>query len=428
MKSSSPAASDGTLASTSDENSEANVISISDDVKPNSSAHVSEPGLSASTSASQLNVTSPETSLADSSSSRKRRLEDDAVDKGTTSDTVPSSPGRAESGGSFSPDGQGHHAIKISLGTEIESKSSLNHPAKKRRTEGQSENILDQEVAQANPAVYPGLNLPNLVITGTDVQRTTPSTSKTASLEREACVPKPATRQPANKSDTSNLDAPNPSKKPRLDASPVTPSTSTTEGKSATSARSPLQPDGSDAGIEPPSPPKRSPFLTLPLELLSEILILTGSPQHVLAVARACKALCQTLLSPNAQFIWREARKGPGCTFETKAYASQPTPIANVNPANVNPGLQMALLGLGLVEPSPDEVSTKVTRLPDPPPQFFPSEAAYAAFIFDSGTCDVIVSFHHEHEFSSTAFCSFSVLQQRNQHNVWLLRVKGPCL
>ena len=35
----------------------------------------------------------------------------------------------------------------------------------------------------------------------------------------------------------------------------------------------------------------------------------TGSPQYVLAVARTCKVLCQTLLSTNNQFIWREARK-----------------------------------------------------------------------------------------------------------------------
>ena len=428
MKSSSPAASDRMLASTSDVISEANanVVSIGDDVKPSSSAYVSE--LSASTSASQLNITSPETSSTDSSKSRKRRLEDDAVDQGITQDTVPaSSLDGAESGGlllGLSPDGQRDHAKKITLKSEFETEGSMDHPAKKRRTEGQSENISDQEVAQSNAAVYPDLqNLPNLVITGTDDLATMPDPSKAAVFEKEESVSKPMTPQRANKGDSSSLDTPTPSKKPRLHASPITASTSTAEGKLATFAGSPLRPDGSDAGIELPSAPKGSPFLTLPLELLSEILILTGSPQHVLAVARTCKALCQTLLSSNAQFIWREARKGPGCTFKTKTYTSQPTPIANVNP-----GLQMALLGLGLAEPSADEVSAKITGLPDPPPQFFPSEAAYAAFIFDSGTCDVIVLFYHERKSSSATFCSFSVLQQRNQHNVWLLRVKGPCL
>jgi hypothetical protein len=316
--------------------------------------------------------------------SRKRRLEDDAVAPETV---PPSSPDGAKSGGS-SPDGQGDHAKKIDLGTKIETEAGIDHPAKKRRTEGQSENILDQEVSLSNAA---GLqNLPKFVITGTDEQATTPSTSKAAALETEECVPKPVTPQRTNRSDSSDLDAPTPSKKPRLDASPMTTSTLTT----STSAGSPLQPDGSDAIIKPASAPKGSPFLTLPLELLSEILILTGSPQHVLAVARACKALCQTLLSPTAQFIWREARKGPGCTFKS-THASQPTPMANVNPVNVGPGLQIALLSLG-VELADDEVSRNVTRLPDPPPQFFSSEAAYAAFIFDSGTCDVILLFYHE--------------------------------
>jgi len=423
MKSSSPAASDRTLASTSDENSEANnVVSTSDDVKPNSSAHICEPGLSVSISASQLNITSP-TSSADSSKSRKRRLEDDAV----APDTVPpSSPDGAESGGSLlsSPDRKRDHAKNLRLGTKIETEAGMDHPAKKRRTEGQSENILDHEVSLSNPA---GLqNLPNFVLTGTDEQATTPSTLQAAALETEECVPKPVTPQRTNRSDSSDLDAPTPFKKPRLDASPKTTSTLTTEGKS-TSAGSPLQPDGSDVIIEPASAPKGSPFLTLPLELLSEILILTGSPQHVLAVARACKALCQTLLSPNAQFIWREARKGPGCTFGTKTHVPQPTPIAIVNPVNVGPGLQIALLSLGL-ELADNEVSRNVTRLPDPPPQFFSSEAAYAAFIFDSGTCDVIVFFTMNVNPRSVVFCYFSVLRQRNHYDVLLLRVKGPCL
>jgi len=424
MKSSSPAASDGTLASTSDRNDEAHVIP-----KPNSSAHVYEPGSSAST---QLNVTSPETSSTEASKSRKRSFEDDAVNKGTTPNTAPvSSPGGAESGDVLlRPSAQADLTKKSTSGTEIETEGSLDHPVKKRRTEGQSGNILAQEVGQSNVAVYLGLqNSPNLIITGTDDQATTLSISK-AVLESEervvlletdiptalrqsiklAPLPRAVTPQRANTNDSPNIDLPSPSKKPRLERNTTTASTSTTEIKLAISTGSPVPPDGLDAIIEQASAPKGPPFLTLPLELLSEILILTGSPQHVLAVARACKALCHALLSPNAQFVWREARKGPGCTF--KAPAPKPS-IA---------------LGLGLVD-STDEVLTRVTRLPDPPSQFFPSEAAYAAFIFDSGACGVIVLFTmNVTPPHSAAFCPFSVLQPRNQHDVWLLRIKGPCL
>ena len=392
MKSSSPAASDGTLASSSDGN---DVVSTTDNVEINSGAHVYEPGFSAST---QLNVTSPETSSTGASKSRKRPFEDDAVDKGTTPDTAPvCSPDGAESGDILPrPSGQVDHTKKSISGTETETEGSLDHPAKKRRTEGQSGNISDQEVGQSNAAVYLGLqNSPNLVMTGTDDQATMLSTSEAVALESEervvlpetdiptalrqsiklAPLPRAVTPQRANKNDSPNIDLPTPSKKPRLERSPTTSSTSTTEIKLATSTGSPVPPDGLDAIIEPASAPKGSPFLTVPLELLSEILILTGSPQHVLAVARTCKALCHTLLSPNAQFVWREARKGPGCTFKVRGIA----------------------FGLGLVGiDSTDEVRTQVIRLPDPPSQIFPSEAAYAAFIFDSGACGVFFSVCHE--------------------------------
>lgn len=104
---------------------------------------------------------------------------------------------------------------------------------------------------------------------------------------------------------------------------------------------------------EPEAEPKTSPFLTLPLELLADILIRTRSPQHVLATARSCKALFHTLISPDAAFIWREARKG--CTYER------------------NTGDHM-----------------QTFALPNLPEQFF-SEPAYAAFLFDSGPCDVSI-------------------------------------
>ncbi|KAF8884933.1 hypothetical protein CPB84DRAFT_1964901 [Gymnopilus junonius] len=108
-------------------------------------------------------------------------------------------------------------------------------------------------------------------------------------------------------------------------------------------------------------------ILTLPLELQAEILILTGSPQHVLAVARTCKALCMTLLSSEAQFIWREARKGSGCTFEYTV-VEHSLPLGHAGPI--------------------ERTETKfIAKLPDPPKGFF-GEAAYAAFVFDGGKCE----------------------------------------
>ncbi|KAG2131705.1 uncharacterized protein EDB93DRAFT_1177587 [Suillus bovinus] len=93
--------------------------------------------------------------------------------------------------------------------------------------------------------------------------------------------------------------------------------------------------------LESESAPGKCLFPTLPLELLAEILIQTDSPRDVLSVARTSKLLCSTLVcNPAADFIWRTIRKN--CL------------------------------------PYP---------LPDPTPNF--SEAAYAAFVYDGGPCDV---------------------------------------
>ncbi|KAF9568625.1 hypothetical protein CPC08DRAFT_702225 [Agrocybe pediades] len=88
-------------------------------------------------------------------------------------------------------------------------------------------------------------------------------------------------------------------------------------------------------------------LFTLPTELLNEILLLTGCPKYVLAMARTCKAFCNLLLAPEATRIWREVRK---------SYVL----VSRLN--------------------------QKVLRLPDPPEIF--SEARYASFLFDSGDCD----------------------------------------
>ncbi|ESK86051.1 hypothetical protein Moror_9387 [Moniliophthora roreri MCA 2997] len=81
-------------------------------------------------------------------------------------------------------------------------------------------------------------------------------------------------------------------------------------------------------------------FLKLPVELLAEVLLYTKSPRDVLSVARCCKELCYTLLNPKNQYIWKYARE------------------------NFHP------------EPPPE-----------PPKQF--TESAYAAFVFDGGTCEI---------------------------------------
>ncbi|KAG2074869.1 hypothetical protein BDR04DRAFT_121024 [Suillus decipiens] len=92
---------------------------------------------------------------------------------------------------------------------------------------------------------------------------------------------------------------------------------------------------------ESESAPGQCLFPTLPLELLAEILIQTNSPRDILSVARTSKFLCSTLVcNPAADFIWRTVRK------------------------NCLPH-----------------------ALPDPTPNF--SEAAYVAFVYDGGSCDV---------------------------------------
>ncbi|CAA7269347.1 unnamed protein product [Cyclocybe aegerita] len=127
---------------------------------------------------------------------------------------------------------------------------------------------------------------------------------------------------------------------------------------------------------------KPSPFLTLPLELLSEVLILSGSPQHVLAIARTCKALCHTLLNADAEFIWREARKG--CSFVVPEIGNNPTFDAQTLQSWFPP--PPAPAGPNVAGDAP--VNRRVVvSLPDLPRQFF-TESSYAAFLFDSGKCE----------------------------------------
>ncbi|KAF8656316.1 hypothetical protein AX16_002618 [Volvariella volvacea WC 439] len=83
-----------------------------------------------------------------------------------------------------------------------------------------------------------------------------------------------------------------------------------------------------------------SPLMSLPLELLAEVLELTESPKDVLAVARTCRYFCKTLLGTSAVFIWRSVKQ-----------------------------------------------SCRPRALPDPDRRF--TESSYAAFVFDGGICEI---------------------------------------
>ena len=81
----------------------------------------------------------------------------------------------------------------------------------------------------------------------------------------------------------------------------------------------------------------------LPFELLGEILLLTCSPQTVLAVSHTCSYLYRTLvLNPTASFIWRGVRR-----------------------------------------------TCKPQPLPDPTSVWKGTEAEYAAFVFSKGCCEI---------------------------------------
>lgn len=138
----------------------------------------------------------------------------------------------------------------------------------------------------------------------------------------------------------------------------------------ATSITHPEPAEGTEpqdpSGVDPPTDEAENPsrLLRIPVELLSEILIWTGSPKFVLAVSRTCRSLRSTIMSPNSAFIWKEARK------------------------------------LATIIPRPKEIwdfeepPKTFFPMPDPPPGVFGStdteaEARYASFVFDDGICEV---------------------------------------
>lgn len=49
-------------------------------------------------------------------------------------------------------------------------------------------------------------------------------------------------------------------------------------------------------------------ILTLPFELVAEILLYSKSPRDLLAVSRTCKHFCDTLTGYRAAYVWKNAR------------------------------------------------------------------------------------------------------------------------
>lgn len=286
---------------------------------------------------------------------KKRRLEED---------TIPTEqvPGKSMAGTSVEssvlaeipPEDQGTES------TLLRRKDSRNEPSgldssdevKDRVDDDTGDSSINFITASATSTTVPPILPPTPTPTSHGISVQTSASAADLRVERDT-APKPASpplaETPIEESDTDTR----PSKKARLDIEPAVtnpvPASSIILGTT-----DPLAVIISDANIAPQinALPKPSPFVVLPVELLSEILIHTGSPQYVLAVARTCKALCQTLLSTHNQFIWRMARRAGAFDLEAG-------PV----------------------------------YLPDPPHDFF-GEAAYAAFVFDAGTCDVsLVSF-----------------------------------
>lgn len=91
------------------------------------------------------------------------------------------------------------------------------------------------------------------------------------------------------------------------------------------------------------TPPKDDLLMSLPVDIISQILIHTCSTRDVLAVARCSKYLSVMLVDPSNAAIWSSTRRNTG--------------------QNLYRGM------------------------PDPPSGM--TEPAYAAFVFDGGKCEV---------------------------------------
>lgn len=118
---------------------------------------------------------------------------------------------------------------------------------------------------------------------------------------------------------------------------------------------SPIQIDNA----EEPTP--RCAYLSLPFDVLADILILVEHPKDILAVARTCKQTCTQLVSPAASFVWKKARLALGL----------PDPLGYETTVKNLP------MSIGSIQ-SVVGVECFVDR-----------EPAYAAFVFDGGICEV---------------------------------------
>ncbi|KAF9446017.1 hypothetical protein P691DRAFT_777169 [Macrolepiota fuliginosa MF-IS2] len=114
---------------------------------------------------------------------------------------------------------------------------------------------------------------------------------------------------------------------------------------------------GKEVGDEAQAVTKSSALIDLPFDILEEILLHTGYPGDILAVARTCKALCTKLVDPAASLVWKKMRIRIGL----------PDPVA-YEQSYEGGGSSRKLNG----------VQSFVNR-----------EPAYAAFIFGGGTCQV---------------------------------------
>ncbi|KAF8960360.1 hypothetical protein BDZ97DRAFT_1834304 [Flammula alnicola] len=427
MKASSPTPSDRTLSSTVDDvDADADVISTrKNDLETQPSSQALTPILESSESVLLSDPNEGRKSRSIVSNPKKRSLEDDTSEgTGSTTTDIDKDKGAAEAptsgnSGTSVLDGssKGKARENLSEDTSEAPESAARRDdvpaAKKRRLDTdipqiqtQSDLAQDAEMSAllGTEDVVPDA-LSYVVVAAETSTAVASNTGAQANSEQAwTSPPSSITRRRAREDDSSTTlpaDVP-PSKKPRLDEEErnhVVAAVNTVTSILSSESEPAAQQDQIPPGDDPAVPPKPSPILTLPLELLSEILILTGSPEHVLATARTCKALCLTLLSPNAQFIWREARNGSGCTFEVLTPPPIPSTVFGIQQVLPGPGVlvggAMWILG-GPIAPvvaqnAPGNATPpgtkKIVKLPDPPVQFF-GEAAYAAFLFDSGECE----------------------------------------
>ncbi|KAF5357021.1 hypothetical protein D9756_006670 [Leucocoprinus leucothites] len=106
-------------------------------------------------------------------------------------------------------------------------------------------------------------------------------------------------------------------------------------------------------------------LLTLPFDLLLEILSRTSYPGDLLAVARTCKSLCRKLTDASTYHLWRKMRRD----------------ILLPDPAAYEAEVEDAY--------NSDGSKKKITGVEN----FINNEPAYAAFIFDGGPCEICDDF-----------------------------------